>query len=68
MGPAYHKGIPCPWGSLKIPLTKWRLNDDLPGPMVESKQITLNKRMQLLLRTPFPTGGLPYQKIIKKKP
>ena len=20
MGPAYHKGVPCPWGSLKIPL------------------------------------------------
>ena len=19
MGPAYHKGVPCPWGSLKIP-------------------------------------------------
>ena len=22
MGPAYHKGVPCPWGSLKIPLIK----------------------------------------------
>ena len=20
MGPAYHKGVPCPWGSLEIPL------------------------------------------------
>ena len=20
MGPASHKGVPCPWGSLKIPL------------------------------------------------
>ena len=20
IGPAYHKGVPCPWGSLKIPL------------------------------------------------
>ena len=20
MGPAYHKGIPCPWGSLESPL------------------------------------------------
>ena len=22
MGPAYHKEVPCPWGSLKIPLKK----------------------------------------------
>ena len=22
MGPAYHRGVPCPWGSLKIPLIK----------------------------------------------
>ena len=27
MGPAYHKGVPCPWGSLKIPLIQvWLAN------------------------------------------
>ena len=24
MGPAYHKGVPCPWGSMKIPLMNLR--------------------------------------------
>ena len=23
MGPAYHKGVPCPWESLESPLTLW---------------------------------------------
>ena len=28
---AYHKGVPCPWGSLKIPLNQFKLNRDLTG-------------------------------------
>ena len=26
MGPAYHKGVPCPWGSLKIPLIDLKIS------------------------------------------
>ena len=38
MGPAYYKGVPCPWGSLKIPLTHHQFKPPLRIPGLDPDQ------------------------------